>query len=177
MNFSARGDIGIGDEIEIDHRVGATGQHRFVNRESRVAETVLGKAEHRLGGLGHLTDFNISRGDDASAFDAQLRIGQSVLRSRDLRFGDFDRPGRGAQSLIGEIEGGAGGEAGVQQSLLPFERRLSLMQGRLRAGQTRLRGVQIGLLLGRIETRQNRAGLHMATNLAEPFDHAARHAK
>jgi hypothetical protein len=134
-------------------------EHRFRDIEDGVSLAVLSQREDRLGRLHHLPDLKTAGGNHTRGTGVQFGIAKRFVGRPQLRLRRFKRTFRGSQFLLRLVVGDAGGEAGRDERGLPIKRGFGHAQLGLRRADPCDRGIKLGLLLGRIEPRQNVAGI------------------
>ncbi len=145
----------------------------LVDVEDGIPFPVLRQRENGLRGLYDLAGFQIARGDHARRFCAQRGIAKGVFRRSERSFRCFEHTFCGSQSFLRLIVDRPRGETACDQRLLPFEGRPGHAQlgscGYDRCG----RGIDIGLLLGRIEQSQDLASLDVSADIDIAREHAS----
>src|SRR5208283_5453836 len=143
----------------------------------RITVAVLRQGEDWLSCLHHLTGLETARGNHARGAGAELGVAERIVRRAQLSLRGLKGAFGAAQRFLRLIEGHLGGETVDEQGLLPIKVRLCYAQLGLRRSFRGGRGINIGLLLGRIEPRQDVASIDVGADIDKAREDAATYAK
>ena len=152
-------------------------QQRFVDVEHRVALAVPGQAENRHGGLHHLADFGLTRGNHPRRVGDQRGVAQLFTGVGQLRLGRRQGALAAAQGGLGGIVFALAGVALGQEFLLANESGGGLFDSGLFGNDLRLSRVDAGLQVLGIEFGQHLFGRNPITDIDRTLDDLAANAE
>ena len=165
-------DTRITNKFDLNRNVsidGLVAEHRFIHVKDRIAWTVMGQNKDALPSRHHLTNLRVSRGDRPSVAGAKFCLRQGVTRRSKLSFCGIERALRGAEGLLRAIILRSRIRLARKQEFLPLQVGGLVAKFCLSSTNVGFRCIDSGLLLVRIELREDLAGKDVIANIHQPF--------